>query len=193
MYVARCSPGRPLWPALPCASVDELTSTQGVVALAAAGGALLALAWALVLSVKLRRLRASQRVVIGDGDRRDLVTHAAALQSAFVQLRDWVEETAAGLERRTGTAERRIDGCIAHTSLIRYDAYGEMSGRQSSTLALLDSHHTGVVVSSILHREQARVYVKQVQEGESEFELSPEEQEAIETAVAGTPSAPAEA
>jgi hypothetical protein len=45
-----------------------------------------------------------------------------------------------------------------------------------------------VVVSSIQHREQARVYVKPVREGASEFELSPEEQEAIETAVAGSPT-----
>jgi hypothetical protein len=85
------------------------------------------------------------------------------------------------------TAEHRIDGCIAHTSLIRYDAWGEMSGQQSSTLALLDASRTGVVVSSILHRDQARVYVKQVHEGESELELSPEERQAIDAAMAGTP------
>jgi hypothetical protein len=64
-----------------------------------------------------------------------------------------------------------------------------MSGQQSSTMALLDSRRTGVVVSSILHRDQARVYVKQVREGESELELSPEELEAIEAAMAGTPAA----
>ncbi|MFL5867170.1 MAG: DUF4446 family protein [Thermoleophilaceae bacterium] len=173
--------------------MDDLTTTQGIVALAAAGGALLAVLWALVLSIKLRRMHAAQRAVLGDGDQRDLVTHAATLESAFVQLRDWVEETAAGLERRASTADNRIDGCIAFTSLVRYDAYGEMSGRQSSTMALLDSRRTGVVVSSILHREQARVYVKPIHEGESELELSPEEQEAIETAMAGTAGAPAEA
>ena len=173
--------------------MDDLTSTQGIVALAAAGGALLAVLWVLVLSVKVRRMRASQRAVLGEAGQRDLVAHAAGLETAFVQLRDWVEETAAGLERRTSTAEQRIDGCVAYTSLIRYDAYGEMSGRQSSTLALLDSHRTGVVVSSILHRDQARVYVKHIHDGESELELSPEEQEAIETAMAGTAGAPAEA
>jgi len=173
--------------------VDELTSTEGIVALAAAGAALMALIWLLVLSVKLRRLRAGQHAVLGKNGQRDLIAHAAALETAFVQLRDWVEETAAGLERRMGTAEQRIDGCVAYTSLIRYDAYGEMSGRQSSTLALLDSDRTGVVLSSILHRDQARVYVKQVRQGESEFELSPEEREAIEAAMAGTAGAPAEA
>jgi hypothetical protein len=166
--------------------VDELTTTQGIVALSAAGAALLALVWALVLAVKVRRLRAGQRTVLGQ-DERDLIAHAASLQEAFVQLRDWVEETAQRLEERMGTAEARIDGCVAYTALVRYDAWGEMSGHQSSSLALLDTHRTGVVVSSILHRDQARVYVKQVREGESELELSPEEREAIEAAMTGPP------
>jgi hypothetical protein len=68
-----------------------------------------------------------------------------------------------------------------------------MSGQQSSTVALLDSHRSGVVMSSILHRDQARVYVKQIQAGESELELSPEEREAVDRALAGQPATPAEA
>jgi hypothetical protein len=167
--------------------VDDLNSTQGIVALAAAGAAAVALIWLIALSVKLRRLRAAQRTVLGAAE-TDLVGHAATLQEAFVQLRDWVEETATRLDERMLAAEHRIDGCVTYTSLIRYDAYNEMSGRQSSTLALLDAHRTGVVVSSILHREQARVYVKPVREGASELELSPEEHEAIEAAMAGSPT-----
>jgi hypothetical protein len=167
--------------------LDDLSSTQGIVALAAAGAAALALIWLIVVSLKLRRLRTAQRTVLGAAD-TDLVSHAATLQDAFVQLRDWVEETATRLDERMLAAEHRIDGCVTYTSLVRYDAYNEMSGRQSSSLALLDAHRTGVVVSSIQHREQARVYVKPVREGASEFELSPEEQEAIETAVAGSPT-----
>ncbi len=167
--------------------MDDLTTTQGIVALAAAGLALAALVWAIVLAVKVRRLRAGQRTVLGQ-EEKDLIAHAASLQEAFVQLRDWVEETAVRLEDRMRTAEGRIDGCVAHTSLIRYDAWGEMSGHQSSSMALLDSRRTGVVVSSILHRDQARVYVKQVHEGESELELSPEERQAIESAMADAPA-----
>ena len=167
--------------------VDDLTTTQGIVSLAAAGLGFVAFVWVVVLSVKLRRVRAAQRTVLGNGQ-SDLVAHAASIQEAFVQLRDWVEETAVQLEGRMATAERRIDGCVAHIALIRFDAWGEMSGRQSSTMALLDASSSGVVVSSILHRDHARVYVKQVHEGESELELSPEEREAIEAAMAGTPA-----
>jgi uncharacterized protein DUF4446 len=169
--------------------VDELTTTQGIVALAAGGTALVALLLSIVLAVRLRRLRAGQRAVLGEAGQRDLVAHAATLEQAFVQLRDWVEETARRLEERMATGEQRIDGCVTYRSLVRYDAYGEMSGRQSSSVALLDSRRSGVVLSSILHRDQARVYVKQIHEGESELELSPEEREAIEVALSGAPAA----
>jgi hypothetical protein len=145
--------------------LDDLTTTQGIVALA-------------------------QRAVLGDGE-RDLVDQATGLERAFVQLRDWVEETSGRIDSRMAAAEERIDGCVAYTSLVRYDAYGEMSGQQSSSMALLDSTRSGVVVSSILHRDQARMYVKRVQDGESELELSPEELEAIETAMTGSAGAPA--
>jgi hypothetical protein len=79
-----------------------------------------------------------------------------------------------------------MDGCISHTSVVRYDAMNELSGQQSSTVALLDERRTGVVISSILHRDQARLYVKQVREGNPEYELSPEEQQAVEDAMGST-------
>ncbi len=60
-----------------------------------------------------------------------------------------------------GAAEHRLDGTMAYRSLVRYDAYGEMSGRQSTSIALLDETRSGLVLSSIHHREQARLYAKQ--------------------------------
>jgi hypothetical protein len=167
--------------------VDDLNSTQGIVALAAAGVATVALLWVIVLAVKLRRLRSAQRTILA-GEETDLAAHAASLQEAFVQLRDWVEEVAAGLEGRVAATERRVDGSITHTSVVRYDAMNELSGQQSSTVALLDERRTGVVISSILHRDQARLYVKQVRDGNPEYELSPEEQQAVDEAMTGTPA-----
>ena len=168
--------------------MDELTTTQGIVALAAAGVAVVALLVTVILAVKLRRLRVSQRAVLGEG-RRDLVTHAEELQTAFTQMRDWVEESIEHFERRMGEVERRVDGCIAYSSLVRYDAYNELSGHQSSSVALLDSTKSGVVLSSIVHRDQARLYVKQLRDGEATLELSPEEQEAVDQALAPAASA----
>jgi hypothetical protein len=165
--------------------VDELTTTQGIVALAAGGVALIALLLAVVLALRVRRVRVAQSTVLGDAGAQDLVGHAAALQDDFRALRDWMEDMAASLDRRMETAERRIDGAIAFRALVRYDAYNEMSGRQSTSLALLDARRDGVVLSSIHHRDQARLYVKQVHGGQGELELSPEEAEAVRLALEG--------
>jgi hypothetical protein len=122
------------------------------------------------------------------GDRReDLVSHAAALQSQFTALYDYVQDVAARLDDRVGTAEQRLDGAISYSSLVRYDAYGEMSGRQSMSIALLDSTQTGIVLTSIHHRDQARLYAKQIHAGRGELELSPEEAEAVKLALMRSP------
>jgi hypothetical protein len=164
--------------------VNDLTTTQGIVALAAAAVAGVALILAIVLAFKLRSIRRSQSAVLGDGS-RDLVAHAAQLDEAFVSLREYVEEALSRLEERSNATDVRIDRSLSHRALIRYDAYGEMSGQQSSSFAMLDESRSGIVFSSILHRDQARVYVKQVHEGQSPIELSPEEQQAIEAALSG--------
>jgi hypothetical protein len=162
--------------------VHDLTSTAGIVAMAAGAVALLALLLCAVLAVKLRRVRAAQRTILGDRE-QDLVAHAASLQEQFEALSGYVQEAAERLDGRMATAERRIDGAVAYRSLIRYDAYGEMSGRQSTSIALLDANRSGLVLSSIHHRDQARLYAKEVREGKPELELSPEEDEAIRRAL----------
>jgi hypothetical protein len=164
--------------------VNDLTDPVGIVALTAAGLALIALVILTVLAVRVRRLRAAQTVVLGPAGREDLVAHATGLHQAFDALHERVEEAAANLEDRVSGAEARLDGAIAYRALVRDDAYGELSGRQSSSLALLDAHGDGVVLSCITHRDTARLYCKQVIGGRGEHELSPEEDEAIAMALA---------
>jgi hypothetical protein len=165
--------------------VNDLTDPAGVAALSAGGLALIALVMSFVLALRVRRLRGAQQVVLGGSGRDDLVSHAAGLQEAFMQLNDRVEETAARLDERMTRAEERLDGAIAYRALVRYDAYGELSGHQSASLALLDAERNGVVLSSIAHRDTARLYCKQVVDGRGEHLLSPEEDEAIRRALAG--------
>jgi Protein of unknown function (DUF4446) len=161
----------------------SLTDTQGIVALAAAAVAVVALIGCLAAFLSLRRLRASQRVILGEEGERDVVAHAAQLQHAFQDLREYVGDAAERLEQRLSAVEVALQGAISHSALVRYDAYNELSGRQSVSIALLDGTRSGVVLSCIHHREQARVYAKQVHGGQSELELSPEEAEAIRLAL----------
>jgi hypothetical protein len=163
----------------------SLTDTQGIIAIAAAAVAILALVACLALAVSLRRLRRAQRVVIGEGDPQDLVAHASRMHEAFEALRDYVDDAATGLESRVGGVEQALRGTLSHRALVRYDAYNELSGHQSMSIALLDDERSGIVLSCIHHREQARVYGKQVHGGRGELELSPEEAEAVRLAAGG--------
>ncbi len=160
-----------------------ITDTQGIVAIAAAAVALVALAACVALAVSVRRLRRGQRVVLGQQGERDVVTHAVEMQDAFEALRKYVEEAAARLDGRLGGVEVALHGTIGHRALVRYDAYNELSGRQSMSIALLDDDRSGIVLTCIHHRDQARLYGKQVRGGQAEQELSPEEEEAVRLAL----------
>lgn len=142
----------------------------------------------IALAVTLRRVRAAQRAVLGD-ENRDLVTHAAHLEQSFESLAGYVEDAMNHLDKRVTHAEERLDGAVSYRALVRYDAWGEMSGRQSTSIALLDARRSGIVLSSIHHRNHALLYAKQIHNGEGELELSPEEEEAVRIAVERGPLA----
>jgi Protein of unknown function (DUF4446) len=163
--------------------IAVITNTQGIIAIAAAAVASAAIVACIVLGVSLRRLRRAQRLVLGDRQ-EDVVAHAAAMQEAFEALREYVDETAIRLDARLAGVETALRGTIAHRALVRYDAYNELSGQQSMSIALLDEDQSGIVLSCIHHRDQARVYGKQVRGGRGELELSPEEAEAVRIALA---------
>jgi hypothetical protein len=148
------------------------------VAIPAAVAAGVALALAFVLWTKVRRLRAAQRVLLGGG-RSDLVDFAVSLQARIDDLHRAVDEVAAGLSR----VDRRVDGAVLNTAVVRYDAYEGTGGQQSASFALLDSTRTGTVLTAIQGRDYARLYVKELERGKSTVALSPEEQEAVERAM----------
>ena len=70
------------------------------------------------------------------------------------------------------------------TGLVKYDAFREMSGALSYSLALLDKENNGVLISSMYSREGCYTYAKEIIKGESKINLSEEEAEALKQAVA---------
>lgn len=160
---------------------------QIAVGLGAAGLAfgLVSTLWVTILQRRLGRLQRAQRAVLGEHEERDLVLHAKALSDQVQQMVAFVKTNTEQTGKRLDVVEHRLDGAIAHSGLVRYDAYNEMSGRQSTSIALLDARKTGVILSSIHHRDQARLYAKGVREGVGELELSPEEAEALRVAMGG--------
>lgn len=132
-----------------------------------------------LLWLKLRRVRAAQLVLLG-GAKEDLVDFAVSLQGRIDDLYRAVDEVAAGLTR----VDQRVDGCVSRSSIVRYDAYRDVGGHQSSSVALLDGSRSGIVVSAIQGRDYARIYMKELDRGKASVALSPEEMEAVERAMA---------
>jgi hypothetical protein len=158
--------------------MNQTATIALVVAIAGAtiGATGIGLAW--WAFVKVKRVREAQRLLLGGG-RRDLVDFAVSLQGRIDDLHGAVDEVVAGLAR----VDRRVDGTVTNTSIVRYDAYDDTGGHQSASVALLDSARTGVVVTAIQGRDYARIYMKELEQGRASVALSPEEQEAVDRAM----------
>jgi hypothetical protein len=149
------------------------------VAVAACVVAALALVAVVWLWQRMRRVRSAQSVILGSGS-GDLLEFAVALQARIDDVHRAVDEVAAGLSR----VDRRVDGSVTNTAVVRYDAYEGTGGQQSASVALLDATRTGTVLTAIQGRDYARIYVKDLDRGRSSVALSPEEQEAVDRAMA---------
>jgi len=149
------------------------------VGVAACVVAALALVAVLLLWRRVRKLRGAQAVVLGTGS-ADLLDFVVSLQGRIDDLHRAVDEVAAGLSR----VDRRVDGSVTNTAVVRYDAYEGTGGQQSASVALLDATRTGTVLTAIQGRDYARIYVKDLDRGRSSVALSPEEQEAVDRAMA---------
>jgi hypothetical protein len=154
-------------------------STSLAVGVAACAVAGLALVTVVFLWRRVGRLRSAQSVILGSGS-GDLLEFAVALQARIDDIHRAVDEVAAGLS----SVDRRVDGSVTNTAVVRYDAYEGTGGQQSASVALLDATRTGTVLTAIQGRDYARIYVKDLDRGRSSVALSPEEQEAVDRAMA---------
>lgn len=138
-----------------------------VLAVAAVALAAASLALALVLGRRLARVRSRRDAGEPDATReiRRIANEVGALRSDIAALRG-----------ATGNAVQRI-------GLVRFDAFEDMGGRLSFAMALLDADGSGVVLSSINGRNETRIYAKPIERGQSRYNLSDEEEEAIRRAL----------
>lgn len=97
-------------------------------------------------------------------------------------LVDAVPEDVVGLRQEVAALREEAQGALRHLGLVRYDAFGDVGGRQSWSLALLDDGGNGVVLTAIHGRSEARSYAKSIADWRSEQPMSPEEQDAVASA-----------
>ncbi|MGB4254049.1 MAG: DUF4446 family protein [Minisyncoccales bacterium] len=72
---------------------------------------------------------------------------------------------------------------IQKVGIVRFNPFEGIGGNQSFSIALLDQKDAGVVISSYHSKDTTRVYAKPIKNGESEYPLSKEEEEAIKRAI----------
>ncbi|HVQ89240.1 MAG TPA: DUF4446 family protein [Actinomycetes bacterium] len=154
------------------------------IALGAAFVAVIALIFALINGLRLRRMRAQYELLQGDDGKESFVTAVSRKAVEVEKLRDDVERT------RSRVESLRLDlaDAIRHVAVVRYDAFNDMGGRMSFSAALLDDAGDGLVISSINGRTETRTYAKGVKGGASDALLSPEEEQVIGYAQRGTDS-----
>ncbi len=157
-----------------------------VVAAAAAPG-VVALVLCVFLWRGLARAREANRVLLPDGAKTSLADGQAALRRGVEQL----DRGLAALETLVADGSTRTAAdlltALRFQGLVRYNAYRDMGGQQSWSLALLDGNSTGAVVTSLHARDHARVYLKEFSEGRPAQRLSPEEQRAFTLATGREP------
>lgn len=159
------------------------------VAVAAGAPGLIALIWCAVLWAALRRARAAQQVLLPDGTSAGLIDRQASLQRAQGRLEGGLTDLESLVERQGEVTEASLRTTLRFQGMVRYDAYRDMGGQQSWSIALLDGDQSGAVVTSLHARDHARVYLKQMVEGTPEQRLSPEEERAVALAL-GRPAPP---
>lgn len=84
-----------------------------------------------------------------------------------------------GLRQEVAALREAASGALRHLSVVRYDAFGDMGGHLSWSVALLDDAGDGLVLTSIHGRSESRTYAKSVSGWTSDQQLSPEESEAV--------------
>lgn len=154
------------------AQVDSVTFAAFVAAFALFG---LALLWLFLRhKSELAAIREALRGSDGRSLEQMLVDH--------VRRRELLEDEVAILRTRVAELERQAESTVGRVGLVRYDAFEEMGGDQSFALALQNQRGDGVVINSIVGRQQVKVYCKPIKRGSSDLSLTPEESAAIELA-----------
>lgn len=157
------------------------------VAVAAGVPGVIALGICVFLWIGLRRARAAQQVLLPDGASAGLIDRQATLQRAMTRLEGGLSDLQSLVERQGEFTEANLRTALRFQGMVRYDAYRDMGGSQSWSIALLDGNRSGAIVTCLHARDHARIYLKELSEGAPGQRLSPEEERAVTLAIGGPP------
>lgn len=90
-----------------------------------------------------------------------------------------LDAVTAALEPRLAAVEDLIPHAIVNTGVVNYDAFGDIAGNMSRSIALLSIDGDGIVISILVGRNDVRIFTKEVRDFVGVEELSPEEKAAV--------------
>lgn len=148
------------------------TNTVSILSIAAFVLAATAFIWLIVLEIRFRKLFRGRKV--------------GSLETLMQDIQRELEEFShknMEIDKVIEMMEQRLKKSARHMGLVRFNPYADAGGDQSFALAVLDELQNGFVVSSLYGRDFNRVYAKPLEHGESQYQLSTEEKQAIEEAL----------
>ncbi len=145
-------------------------------------GAVIALTLALVkLNSKVTQIRLMWRDLLPGVDAENV----EALLYEHLRERSVQKQELGDLSQRLSGIEHKMKSAKRFVGLSRYDAFNDVGGEQSFSLAVYDEDGNGVVVTSQVGRSTQRIFSKKLVDGKADRGLTDEEQQAIEEAVGG--------
>ncbi len=108
--------------------------------------------------------------------------------SEYLRIVDENSQKIKQQEERMNRLEANLKKCVQKVGLIRYNAYGDTGSDLSFTMALMDAEDNGVVVNGLYSRESSSIFAKPLAKGETKYNLSAEEIQAIDIAKASSNS-----
>ena len=137
------------------------------------------LIWNLILTVLFVKNRKKLKMLFGGKKAADLE------EIIFEEIKKMknTEADIAKLYKRTQSLKESVDCSLKNVGLIRFDPFKQKGGNQSFSIALLDTHANGLVISSLFTQDGNRVYGKPISKGQSQYPLTEEEKQALSQAL----------
>jgi len=151
--------------------VDPIVVTAIVISVAS-------LTFAALAFYQVSKARKEMRIFRGDADEMDILEASAEHGRRNDQLEDRIQR----LAKVVAICQRDTAESLRHLAVVRFNAVADMGGQFSFSAAMLDDSGSGVVFTSIQGHNQGRFYAKSIIDGKSEYPLTPEEAQAIDSA-----------
>ena len=137
----------------------------------------------ILLIITLCKLKSLRRRVDTLTRGKDAETMEDSILNFFERIES-LEDAERKMHRDIRDIKENLKITYQKTGLVKYDAFREMSGALSYSLALLDKENNGILITSMYSREGCYTYAKDIIKGECKLNLSDEEAEALKQAVA---------